>query len=462
MAGHDETGSDANREPGPDSVTPFGTPSPLHREKPTIEGEAIRVPEAEAEKPASPGTSGETSPEPLADVKLAMEELLAGEEHPADHEAAASAEAHAEAAASKDDLAKDNGSPPPHAAVPPPPHRGFSFAAVILVALIGAATGFASAYLARLFLDDSQKTFAALDQRISAMNAKLDADQKKVDAANASSRDLAGSLEKRLGAVEKSAGDALGLAKTAQTQAQQAQAQQAQSVVPSETGSDTSAPTVDLAPVQSRLDALEQRIGQLEATLNAPKSAVRAPQEPEAKPDPQTANAPAIALVAENLTQKIASGAPFTVELAALEKLGADTAKLAVLQPAANKGVITTKALADQFAALTPALLAAEKPASPPDENVFARLMSHAAGLVRVRKLDDLSGEDLQAGVARVKDALAHDDLDRALKEWAAFPEATKTASAAWAEAAKARAGALAAGKAIAADAMANLVKVKS
>jgi hypothetical protein len=379
-----------------------------------------------------------------------MEELLAGDERRSDHEAAASAEAHAEASAS-------NGAVPPHVA-PPPAHRGFSFWAIILVALIGAATGFASAYVARLFLDDSQKTFAALDQRISAMNAKLDADQKKVDTANAGSRDVVSSLEKRIGAVEKSAGDALGLAKAAQ-----AQAQQAQTAVPSETSSDTSAPaTVDLAPVQSRIDALEQRIGQLEATLNAPKSAVRAPQEPEAKPDPQAANAPAVAIVTENLTQKIASGAPFTTELAALEKLGADKAKLAVLQSSASKGIVTTKALADQFAALTPALLATEKPASPPDENVFARLMSHAAGLVRVRKLNDLSGEDLPARVARVKDALAHDDLDRALQEWAAFPEAAKTASAAWAEAAKGRLGALAAAKGIAADAMANLVKVKS
>lgn len=447
MAGHDETGSDVKPEPGRDSVTPFGTPSPLHREKPTIEGEAIQLPDAETEKPASP----EASSEPLADVKLAMEELLAGDEHPADHETAASAEAApAEAAAS-------NGTVPPHVA-PPPAHRGFSFFAIILVALIGAATGFVSAYVARLFLDDSQKTFAALDQRISAMNAKLDADQKKVDTANASSRDLVSSLEKRIGATEKSAGDALGLAKAAQTQAQQAQ-----SAVPSETPSDTSAPaTVDLAPMQSRIDALEQRIGQLEATLNAPKSAVRAPQEPEAKPDPKAANAPAIAIVAENLTQKIAGGAPFTTELAALEKLGADKAKLAVLQPAASKGIVTTKTLADQFGALTPTLLATEKPASPPDENVFARLMSHAAGLVRVRKLNDLSGEDLSARVARIKDALAHDDLDRALQEWAAFPEAAKTVSATWAEAAKARAGALAAAKGIAADAMANLVKVKS
>jgi hypothetical protein len=81
---------------------------------------------------------------------------------------------------------------------------------------------------------------------------------------------------------------------------------------------------------------------------------------------------------------------------------------------------------------------------------------------VRIHKIGDLSGEDLSAQVARVKDALAHEDVDRALQEWAAFPETAKMASANWAEAAKTRVVALTAAKAIATDAMDNLVKVKS
>jgi len=260
-------------------------------------------------------------------------------------------------------------------------------------------------------------------------------------------------LEKRLGAAEKSASDALGLATTAQTAAQNA--------VPSEASSNTSAAaTLDLAPLQARIDGLEQRIAQFEATLNAPKTAVRASQEREAKPDPQAANAPAIAIVAGNLSQKIASGAPFATELAALEKLGADKAKLAPLQASAGQGIVTTKALADQFNALAPSLLASEKPA--PEGGFFDKLKSHAASLVHIRKVGDLSGDDMQAHVSRVQDALAHDDVDRALQEWAAFPDAAKTASATWAETAKVHVGALAAAKAVAADAMANLAKVKS
>jgi hypothetical protein len=107
-------------------------------------------------------------------------------------------------------------------------------------------------------------------------------------------------------------------------------------------------------------------------------------------------------------------------------------------------------------------LVANSKPASPPQENVFARLIDHASGLVRVHKIGDLSGDDLPARIARVQAALARDETDAALQEWAKFPDAAKTASAAWAESAKGRLASLAAAKAIVTEAMANLTKVKS
>jgi hypothetical protein len=458
MAGHEDTGSDAKPEPGRESVTPFGTPTPLHREKPIIEGQAIHLPEPEAEKPAAAASEGsDASPsEPLAEVKLAMEELLAGDEELADREkAAASAEAAATGAGTTPPETPETNVPPPVAA-PPQPRQGLSFLAIVVVALIGAATGFASAYVARLFLDDTHKSLAGFDDRLAGLNSKLVADETKIDTASASSRDALSALDKRLAAAEKSAGDALSRATAAQTAAQKAAS--------SNTGTNDPAvaipASVDLTPLQSRIDALEQRLSELEAAVNAPKTDVRAPQEPEAKLNPQDANAPAIAILAENLIAKIANGAPFTTELAALEKLGTDKTKLAPLQSSAAKGVITAKALADQFDALAPSLLASEKPVA--QGNAFERLMSHAASLVRIHKIGDLSGEDLSAQVARVKDALAHEDVDRALQEWAAFPETAKMASANWAEAAKTRVVALTAAKAIATDAMDNLVKVKS
>jgi hypothetical protein len=88
--------------------------------------------------------------------------------------------------------------------------------------------------------------------------------------------------------------------------------------------------------------------------------------------------------------------------------------------------------------------------------------MDHASGLVRVQKVGDLSGDDLPARIARVRAALARDDTDAALQEWAGFPDAAKTASAAWADSAKARVASLAAAKIMIGEAMANLTKVKS
>jgi hypothetical protein len=470
MAGHEETGSKANGAPGSEPLTPFGTPSPLHREPPLIEGQLIEDKTIEDKTRATAGQGGSEKPEaakpenagaeePLAEVKLAMEELLASGDEAADREktesaatppAAAAAPPAQEAAAHEEEPPRAN--PPPAAA---PKRQGLSFAAVLIVAIIGAITGFASATVTRLFLDDSQPAAAALGQRLMDLNSKLAADEKKIDTLTTNGRDGLSALEKRLGTVEKSASEALGLAKTAQSGGQTAAGSEASS---SEAA--PNAPPPDLAPLQTRIDALEQQLAQVEAALNTPKTVLRAPQEPDSKQDPQQANAPAIAIIAGNLVQKIASGAPFATEIAALDKLGADKTKLAALQPAAAKGIVTTRALSEQFSALVPSLLAGEKPAA--QEGFFEKLKDHAASLVRIRRLDDLSGDDLAARIARTQAALAHDDLDRALQEWASFPAAAKSASAQWAEAAKARAGTLATAKAIEAEAMTNLAKVKS
>jgi len=466
MAGHEETGSKANGEPGSEPLTPFGTPSPLHREPPVIEGHAIEskvieTPETEgpagSEKPEAATPENAEEGEPLGEVKLAMEELLAGDNELADREQAESTEtppAEAESGATPLQEAAA-GEQPAEAHIPPPaaaPRRqGLSFAAILIVGLVGAITGFGSAAITRLFLDGSQQTAATLDERLTELNTKLAADEKKIDSLSTSSQNGLSTLEKRLNAAEKSASAALGLATTAPaTEAQ------------TSGGSDASAntPPPDVAPLRSRIDGLEQRLAQVEAALNAPKTILRAPQEPDSKQDPRQANAPAIAIIAGNLVQKIASGTPFATEIAALDKLGADKTKLAALQPAAAKGIVTTRELSEQFSALAPSLLAGEKPAV--QEGFLEKLKDHAASLVHVRRLDDLSGDDLSARIARVQAALAHDDVDGALQEWASFPSAAKSASAPWAEAAKARASTLATAKAIEAEAMANLAKVKS
>jgi len=462
MAGHEETDSKAETKRTYESASPFY--KPLHREPPVIEGRAL-------EEPALPGRDGraqQPSPEPDAPLDPQPEVSETGD--PASGETVHE-ELEKEQLA-KEEPAKDEGYGfaaqelhPPTPVSSPPKQRGFSPVLVLIAAVIGALTGFAGAYAARLFLDNPQENTASLDERFSALSTKLALDEKKIDTLSNSGRDALGALEKRLGPVETAAKDALRLASAAQAAAAQA-ATAVKTGNAATPGSPvtvvTPPPAPDLTPLQSRLDAFEERLGKLETIVNTPKTAERAPQEPESKSNPLEANAPAIAILAENLTQKIASGASYTAEIAALEKLGVDETKLAVLQPSAAKGVITNKALNDDFSRLVPVLAATGKPVSPPQENIFARLIDHASGLVRVQKIGDLSGDDLPARIARVQAALARDDTEAALQEWAQFPDQAKAVSAAWAESAKTRLASVAAAKTIASEAMANLTKVKS
>jgi hypothetical protein len=441
MAGHEDTGSKPNAEPDPESVPPFGTPVPLHREPRVIEGQVLKT-------PGDPESNGDSAPAPDAFAAATEPEPV-----PAEAEAQAQTNLDYEAG-----LPPDMEPPGPPPASPPVTRQRFAPMLILIAALIGAVTGFISAYAARIFLDDTQQTIAAIDQRLTALSGTLAADEKKLDAASADARDTRAALDKRLGAAEKTARDALGLATAAQTAAANSSSGEAPAAAT------VPAPDVapDLTPLQSRIDALDQRLTQLETAFNAPKTAARAPQEPEAKPNPQAANAPAIAIVADTLVQKIASGAPFTTELAALSTLGADKAKLAALQPAAAKGVVTTRRLSEDFNALTPALRASEPEAPDQDEGFFARLKAHAANLVSVRRIDDHSGPSLPARIARVQDALGHDDVEAALQEWAALPDTAKAASADWEQAAKTRVKTLAQAKDIASEAVANLARVKS
>jgi len=436
MAEHEETGSKADSKRTFESASPFYARTSLHREPQTIEGQTV-------EEPVAPGfdTSGVYA-----------------------HPEAAAARETASAVPRDEAVTADppNEAPRPEAAArgpaaPPPVKRGASATAVLTAAIIGALTGFAGAYATYLLLDDTQTSLMAFDQRLSALNTQLAADETKIDAVSGTNHNALSALEKRLSLAETSAKTAMALATTAQTQTAAAGTTETSAASPAPEG-----PVPDLTPLQAHIDALDKRLTDLETAFSTAKTAERATEEPESKPDPQAVNAPAIAIIAENLVQKIASGAPFAPEIAALEKLGTDAAKLAVLQPSAATGVATNLSLAETFNRLAPTLAAGEKPASPPDGTIFARLIDHASGLVHISKISDLSGSDLPARIARVKDALAHNDTAAALKEWSDFPETAKAASAQWADAAKARIAAVAGAKAIAADAIANLTKVKS
>ncbi|MGB7368769.1 MAG: hypothetical protein WA926_07550 [Methylovirgula sp.] len=223
----------------------------------------------------------------------------------------------------------------------------------------------------------------------------------------------------------------------------------------------------DLAPLEARLGALEEKLATLDAkvgglatTLNAEKGQVRAAETRVSQSAAASADNEAIAILAASLLRKIEAGAPYEPNSAALAKRGFDKAKFVPLGATAASGVATPAALAKQFSALTPAILAT---APQPKGNGFLdHLVQGAEHLVRVEKIGNASGNDLAGRVERVQAALNVGAVETAYQEWSALPDDAKAKSQAFGAAAKARLDAITAARGIEADAIAALGKPKS
>jgi hypothetical protein len=202
-------------------------------------------------------------------------------------------------------------------------------------------------------------------------------------------------------------------------------------------------PPVDLAPVNQRIDKLE-------SVLAAPKSETRAPAESVA-PSRDWA---ALAVVAQALGDRLRAGAPFAPEQAALERLGADPARLTALKPLAEKGAPTTTALASDFARIAPSLLAAGPTKS---GGAIDRLFANMSKVVRVTPVGEIAGDDPAALVSQIGAALERGRLGPALAVWERLPEAARQASQEWAGEAQARLAADQAAQGVVDDAIAGL-----
>jgi hypothetical protein len=224
-------------------------------------------------------------------------------------------------------------------------------------------------------------------------------------------------------------------------------------------------PAPDLGPIREKiaaferklgsLDSVQKKLGEIETSLAAPKTDRLAETNAKA-----LAAAHSEGVVAASLLQLVSRGAPFSNEVASLENLGVDPAKLAPLRATAASGVASVADLSDQFAALASSLEDAEAPT--PETGVLDRLMRDASNLVRIRRAGDPRDADIPGRIAAIKAALARQDVAKAYDAWSQLPDAARAKAASWAAAAKARLDALAAANAIEADAVTALGKTKS
>lgn len=183
----------------------------------------------------------------------------------------------------------------------------------------------------------------------------------------------------------------------------------------------------------SDLSAITQRLDKLESALAAPKSESRVAAE-AATPSRDGAGQ---AVVAQALGDRLRAGAPFPLELSALQHLGADPARLAVLNPLAEKGAPTASALAAEFAKISPAILAAAVPQG--SGGVVDRLMGEMSKVVRVTPVGEVAGDDPAALISQIGGALGRGDISAAVAIWARLPEPARRASQEWESRAQSR-----------------------
>jgi hypothetical protein len=325
-----------------------------------------------------------------------------------------------------------------------PPASLWLFAAAIVLAALLAIGGAFGLH----FLDKTPAHLAALESLVGTLETR----QNPAQGLEAAQKDLAS----RIAALEAANAAAKAAIATMRTELDRLAAQK-------------SAPSAapDLAPLEAHLAALDQKlaalgssVGGLAQTLNAEKGQVRASENSVSQSAAANAGDEAIAILAASLVRKVESGAPYGSDLTALANRGLDRAKLAPLEPAAQTGVATVAALAQQFSDFTSAILATEPQ---PKENGFLdHLVQGAERLVRVEKLGDTSGSDLKSEVARIQAALDSGAIDAAYQEWSALPDAAKAKSASFGAAAKARLQAIAAARGIDAEAVAALGRPRS
>ena len=201
---------------------------------------------------------------------------------------------------------------------------------------------------------------------------------------------------------------------------------------------------------RSDVEALNNRIAALESTI---KSLAADVAQRTSSADDRAAR---LTVAAEALRAAVERGAPYQAELAAAKALGADQNATALLEPFAANGMPNAAALARELALLTPSLLQASG-AAPSESSFLGRLETHAQKLVRITPIDAPAGDDPSSVIARINIDAVRGDIAAALADIARLPDSARALTASWVKKAEAREAALAAGRRIAADALAAI-----
>jgi len=260
------------------------------------------------------------------------------------------------------------------------------------------------------------------------------------EAVTKSQADSLAALGRRLDEVAATAQSALAQAKAASAAAENA----------ASSAGNAAKAAVQASAARDDLDALDKRIAALESAVKSLSGNVAR----------QTSSAnDRIArsiIAAEALRAAVERGASYEAELAAVKSVESDDTATAPLQPFAASGLPTAPALAQELAALVPAMRRAVEPVTN-DASLLDRLESHAQQLVRITPIDAPAGRDPQSVIASISADAARTDIAAALTDLAKLPPNIKAIADGWIKKVEARNAALTASRHLAATALAAL-----
>jgi hypothetical protein len=211
-----------------------------------------------------------------------------------------------------------------------------------------------------------------------------------------------------------------------------------------------------ITALANRVDALEGGAKALKDTLQKTLAAGLAAEAAKRNAEASDDRAVRAAIIAAALAAAVERGDPFAPELKAAQAQAPDAGALSPLADFAAAGVPSESALARELTSLAPELTRAAGTA-PSEPGFLRKLQANAERLVRIRPIDEVAGDNPAAIVARVEIKARRGDAAGALMELGTLPANVRAPAQAWIGKAQARAAAVAASRAFAADTLAAL-----
>lgn len=240
---------------------------------------------------------------------------------------------------------------------------------------------------------DVEKRFADLENKVTALSSQTG------DAVGSSNAPALAGINDKLATLEKT------------QSAQQTTLQSAEGAI-SDLGKKIAA---DEASQDQTIKTLEDRLSAIEKTLEAPRQDIKV----------------ARALAAASLKAAIDRGGSFMAELEAFASVDGNSPVLEQLRTLAASGVPSRAELLTRFPAAANAMIDAGNE-SDASEGLIDHLLNSATSLVKVRPVGDVSGDSVEAIVARMETRLKNGNLQGAVDEWNTLPQTSKDASQAY------------------------------